>query len=162
MQYVLMALGAAVMVGLDQWTKYLTVENIPLGTQVPVWPGVFHLTHFQNTGMAFSMLEGARWLFLILTAVVLAVLVVAVAKKWLRHPLALAAVVFIVGGGIGNMIDRTVAGYVVDFVDFRLINFAVWNGADTFITIGTGLVILYLLVTEVKSIKKGKTTDPIQ
>ena len=140
MQYVLMALGAAVMVGLDQLTKYWTVQNIPLGEQVPVWPGVFHLTYFRNTGMAFSMLEGARWLFLILTAVVLAALVVAVAKKWLRHPLALAAVVFIVGGGIGNMIDRAVQGYVVDMIEVEFMRFAVFNVADSFVCIGAALL----------------------
>lgn len=150
MRYVLMALGAAAMVGLDQLTKYWTVQNIPLGTQVPAWPGVFHLTHFQNTGMAFSMLEGARWLFLILTAVVLAALVVAVAKKWLRHPLALAAVTFIVGGGIGNMIDRALYGYVVDMIEVEFMNFAIFNVADSFVCIGAALLVIWAIFFDKK------------
>ena len=145
MQYVLMALGAAVMVGLDQLTKYWTVQNIPLGEQVPVWPGVFHLTHFRNTGMAFSMLEGGRWIFLTLTAVVLALLIAAVVKKWLRHPLALAAVVFIVGGGLGNMIDRALYGYVVDMIEVEFMRFAVFNVADSFVCIGAALLVIWAI-----------------
>ena len=156
MRYALMALGAAAMVGLDQWTKYLTVENIPMGTQVPVWPGVFHLTHFQNTGMAFSMLQGGRWLFLVLTAVVLAALIVAVAKKWLRHPVALAAVVFIVGGGLGNMIDRALYGYVVDMIELEFMNFAVFNVADSFVCIGAALLVIWAVFFDRKKPEEPK------
>ena len=150
MQYVLMALGAVVMVGLDQLTKYWTVQNIPLGEQVPVWPGVFHLTHFRNTGMAFSMLEGGRWIFLTLTAVVLALLIAAVVKKWLRHPLALAAVVFIVGGGLGNMIDRALYGYVVDMIEVEFMRFAVFNVADSFVCIGAALLVIWAIFFDKK------------
>ena len=150
MQYVLMALGAAVMVGVDQLTKYLTVQNIPLKEQVAVWPGVFHLTHFRNTGMAFSMLQGGRWLFLILTAVVLAVLIAAVAKQWLRHPLALAAVTCIVGGGLGNMIDRAVHGYVVDMIEVEFMRFAVFNVADCFVCIGAALLVIWAIFFDKK------------
>ena len=157
MQYVLMALGAAVMVGLDQLTKYWTVQNIPLGEQVPVWPGVFHLTHFRNTGMAFSMLEGGRWLFLILTVAVLAALVVAVAKKWLHHPVALAAVVFIVGGGIGNMIDRAIHGYVVDMIEVEFMRFAIFNVADSFVCIGAALLVIWAVFFDRKKKPEDKS-----
>ena len=156
MQYVLMALGAAAMVGLDQLTKYWTVQNIPLGGQVPVWPGVFHLTHFRNTGMAFSLLEGARWLFLVLTAAVLAILIAAVAKRWLRHPLALAAVTFIVGGGVGNMIDRAALGYVVDMIEVEFMNFAVFNVADSFVCIGAALLVIWAIFFDKKKPEETK------
>lgn len=156
MEYIAMTLGAAIMVGLDQLTKYWTVQNILLGEQVPVWNGVFHLTHFQNTGMAFSMLEGGRWIFLALTAVVLAVLIVAVAKKWLRHPLALAAVTCIVGGGIGNMIDRAVHGYVVDMIELEFMHFAVFNVADCFVCIGAALLVIWAIFFDKKKPEEQK------
>ena len=143
MRYIWMALSAAAMVALDQLTKFWTVRNIPLGGEVPVWDGVFHLTHFQNTGMAFSMLQGARWLFLILTAAVLAALIWAVARKKLTHPLALAAVTCIVGGGVGNLIDRAVQGYVVDMIEVEFMRFAIFNVADCFVCIGAALLLVW-------------------
>lgn len=145
MRYLAMTLAAAAMVALDQLTKAWTVATIPLGGRAAGLDGIFHLTHVQNTGMAFSMLEGARWLFLIVTAAVLAALIVAVAKKWLRHPLALAAVTCIVGGGVGNLIDRARLGYVVDMIALDFMDFAVFNVADCFVCIGAALLIIWAL-----------------
>ena len=154
----------ALAVGIDQLTKYLAVVYLkPVGT-VPIIKDVFHLTYVENRGAAFGMLKDHRWVFM-LTSTVAIIAVLIFMFGWYKkyyHPLFYTGLALITGGGIGNMIDRTVAGYVVDFVDFRLINFAVWNGADTFITIGTGIVILYLVLCEVKSMKKSKTADPIQ
>ena len=143
MRYLWITLAAAAMVGLDQLTKYWTVRSIPLGGELPVWDGVFHLTYVQNTGMAFSMLEGARWLFLILTVAVLAALVVAVARRWLTHPVALAAVACVIGGGVGNLIDRAVHGYVVDMIELEFMRFAVFNVADCFVCIGAALLLVW-------------------
>lgn len=148
----------ALAVGIDQLTKYLAVVYLkPVGT-IPIIKDVFHLTYVENRGAAFGMLKDHRWVFMLTSTVaIIAVLIfMLVWYKKYYHPLLYAGLSLICGGGIGNMIDRTVAGYVVDFVDLRIINFAVWNGADTFITIGTGLVILYLIITEVKSIKADK------
>ena len=77
MLYGILAVFAILIVLLDQFTKYLTVTNIPLGEIVPFWDGVFHFTYIQNTGMAFSMLEGGRWFFLIMTAAAFVLLAVA-------------------------------------------------------------------------------------
>lgn len=143
MRYLAMLLGAGAIVGLDQLTKYLTVQRIPLYGSVPVWDGVFHLTYFRNTGMAFSLLEGARWFFLVLTAAFLVVAVLAVCKKWLTHPLALTALTMIVGGGVGNMIDRALYGFVVDMIEVDFMQFAVFNVADCFVCIGAALLIIW-------------------
>ena len=145
MRYLAMLLGAGAIVGLDQLTKYLTVQRIPLYGSVPVWDGVFHLTYFRNTGMAFSLLEGARWFFLVLTAAFLVVAVLAVCKKWLTHPLALTALTMIVGGGVGNMIDRAIHGYVVDMIEVDFMNFAIFNVADCFVTIGAVLLVIWAI-----------------
>ena len=150
MRYLFMLLGAGAIVGLDQWTKYLTVQNIPLSGTVPVWDGVFHLTYFRNAGMAFSLLEGARWFFLVLTVVFLAVAVLAVVKKWLNHPLALTALTCIVGGAIGNLIDRAMTGEVVDMIELEFMRFAVFNVADCFLTVGTALLVIWVLFLDRK------------
>ena len=150
MRFLWIILSAAVMVGLDQWTKALIVANIPLGGEVPFWDGVFHFTHFQNTGMAFSMLEGARWLFLVLTVVMLAALLFAVGKRWIHGPLGVAAVACIVGGGVGNLIDRAVHGYVVDMIELEFMDFAIFNVADCFVCIGAALLVLWVLVFDRK------------
>ena len=154
MRYLWMTLSAAAMVALDQLTKLWTVRHIPLGGAAPAWEGVFHLTYVQNTGMAFSMLRGGRWLFLIVTAVVLTALCVLVARGKLRHPVALAAVTCIVGGGVGNLIDRLLHGYVVDMIALDFMDFAVFNVADCFVCIGAGLLLLWALVLDRKETKK--------
>ena len=163
MRYLLMVLGTGAIVGLDQWTKYLTVQNIPLYGTVPVWDGVFHLTYFRNTGMAFSLLEGARWFFLVLTAVFLAVAVLAVVKKWLEHPLSLVALTFIVGGAIGNLIDRAMTGAVVDMIELEFMRFAVFNVADCFLTVGTALLVIWILFFDRKKAapKEASHDDPL-
>ena len=81
MFYGILAAFAVFIVILDQFTKYLTVANIPLGGIVPFWNGVFHFTYLQNTGMAFSLLEGGRWFFLIMTAAAFGLLAVILKKK---------------------------------------------------------------------------------
>lgn len=144
-RYLSMLLGTGAIVALDQLSKYWTVQNIPLGGAVPVWEGVFHLTYYLNTGMAFSLLEGARWLFLVLTAVFLVLAVLAVAKKWLTHPLSLVAATFIVGGGIGNMIDRARTGAVVDMIALDFMDFAIFNVADSFVCVGAALLLIWAI-----------------
>ena len=78
----ILAAFAVLAVILDQVTKYLVVQNIPYNGFVAAWPGVFHLTHLHNTGMAFSMLEGGRWFFLIMTAAAFILLGICLKKKW--------------------------------------------------------------------------------
>ena len=110
MLYAVLAVFAAAAVVLDQVSKYLTVKHIPLHEIVPLWDGVVHLTHLRNTGMAFSMLQGGRWFFLVMTLVVFVLLGVAVKKKWVSHPVSLWALAAIAGGAIGNLIDRVRLG----------------------------------------------------
>ena len=140
-------------VGLDQLTKWLTVVNLDLHETFPLWQDVFHFTHERNTGMAFGMLKDHRWVFMVFSTVAIVALLVYLFRfrpesRWMQVSMA-----FIVGGGIGNMIDRILLGYVVDFFDFRLINFAVFNVADSFVCIGAGMMILYLVIDLVREIK---------
>ena len=145
-----MLLTAAAIVGLDQLAKYLTVKNIPLGGTVPVWPGVFHLTYIRNTGAAFSMLSGARWFFLALTAAFLAGAVWCVRARKIRHPLGRWALVLIAGGAVGNMIDRLFHGSVVDMIELDFMRFAIFNVADCCVTGGAALLVIWALFCDRK------------
>lgn len=141
----LYAVLAVLAVVADQFTKYLTVKNIPLGGQVPAVEGLFQFTYVQNTGMAFSMLRGGRWFFLVVTVFALALMVLAIKKKWINHPTGLWALASIAGGAVGNLIDRVRLGYVVDMIEVTFMNFAVFNVADCFVVCGAILLIIYTL-----------------
>ena len=146
MLYGILTAFAVLIVVLDQWTKYLTVRNIPLDGVVPFWDGVFHFTHIRNTGMAFSMLEGGRWFFLVMTLAAFALMAMALKKKWVNHPVGYWALAMIAGGAVGNLIDRVRLGYVVDMIEVEFIRFPVFNVADCFITCGCVLLIAHLIL----------------
>ena len=157
MQYLLMALFAAGIVGLDQFTKYLTVANIPLHTEIPAIPGLFHLTYVQNTGAAFSSFEGQIWLFEIVFAVFTgAILWEFSGKRWPFTDLERWLIVAIYGGGLGNMIDRIRLGFVVDMIEVDFMRFPVFNVADCFITCGCVLLIAHLALCNKKFWKEDK------
>lgn len=143
MFYGILTLFAVLVVVLDQVTKYLTVAHIPLGTAIPAIPGLFQLTYVQNTGMAFSMLEGGRWFFLVMTLAALGLMVLAVKKRWISHPLGLWALAAIAGGAVGNLIDRIRLGYVIDMIEVTFMKFAVFNVADCFVVCGAILLVIY-------------------
>jgi signal peptidase II len=127
----------------DQLTKYLVVKNFAeVGTTWPIWQDVFHLTYVVNTGAAFSFFRGQveilRWISLVVS-LVLVIFVWYSPRMTLLEQLGYG---FILSGAVGNGIDRFLFGYVVDFLDFRLINFPVFNLADVAINIGVILLLL--------------------
>jgi signal peptidase II len=133
---------ASVAVVLDILSKHLTVKYLkPIGT-FKIIEGVFQLSYRQNTGAAFSMLEGQQLFFIITTGILLLVIAYLLITNVVQSFPAACALACVFGGGIGNLIDRVNTGYVVDMFDFCLINFAVFNVADIFITCGSILFIL--------------------
>ena len=152
MRRILWLIPVAAAVALDQLTKYLAVVFLKPIDTLPLINGVLHLTYLENRGAAFGMLENHRWVFM-LTSTLAIIAVFVFMFGWYEkfcNPLFYAGLSLIAGGGIGNMIDRVAHGYVVDFIDFRLINFAVFNAADSFVCIGAVLVILYVLISDRK------------
>ena len=146
MQYLWMALFTAGIVGVDQFTKYLTVANIPLHTEIPAIPGLFHLTYVQNTGAAFSSFEGQQWLFVLVFAVFTAAIIWEFSgKRWPFTDLERWLIVSIYAGGLGNMIDRIRLGFVVDMIEVDFMRFAVFNVADCFITCGAIAMMISLV-----------------
>lgn len=155
MFYFIMAAVAAAVVGLDQWTKWLTVQNVPLYAEGKSILGVFSITHIENNGGAWGMLGGQMWLFLLVMVVFLALLVIAVWKKWLTKKIELLCLAAIAGGGIGNMIDRLRFGRVTDMIKLDFVEFPVFNVADCFITTGCVLLLIYILFFD----RQKKKTD---
>ncbi|EAZ91797.1 signal peptidase II [Crocosphaera chwakensis] len=140
---------------LDQVTKYWVVQTFPnIGDTIPLWSGVFHFTYVINTGAAFSFFEGgAKWLRWLSLGVSLGLMALA----WWGEKMKVTEQLgygFILSGALGNGLDRFLFGYVVDFLDFRLINFPVFNLADVFINIG----ILFLLIASFGSQSSGKVS----
>lgn len=141
-------LFSGVIIGLDQLMKFWTVENLFIGQEQNLIPNVFSLTYLQNTGGAFSLLEGQRIFFIIISIVAVIVVVYFLHKylkesKWLTIGLSL-----FLAGAIGNFIDRFRLGYVVDMFQLDFINFPIFNIADMALTIGVALIIVYLFLDE--------------
>ena len=157
MLFLFLSLFALGIVAVDQWTKFLVVQNIPLYQDVPFIPGFLGFTYVRNTGAAFSMLEGMQWLFVVLFVV----LTGAVLYEYFKKPLPFTAfdrwcIAAIYGGGLGNMIDRVRLGYVVDMIKTEFISFPVFNVADCFITCGTILLVAHLVFFNRAFWKDGK------
>ena len=123
----------------DQASKWLVRQSLHLGQSIPVLSPVLHLTYVQNTGAAFGMLRGHAPLFVLLSVAV-AVWIVAELRKPDGHGrLTLLSLSLILGGALGNVIDRLCLGYVVDFIDLRV--WPVFNIADSAITVGVSLLL---------------------
>ena len=136
---VCLALAAVLCVAADQAVKWLVVNTMTLG-QSPL----LRLTRVHNYGAAWSSFSGARWLLIILTAVGMCVLAWLLVKV-VRHPLGQWSLACILGGGIGNLIDRVRLGYVVDMLDTMFMDFPVFNVADVFVVCGTICALIYYL-----------------
>ena len=137
MQFIFYCLFAAAIVVADQISKYLVVQYIPLRADVDFIPGLASLTHVHNTGAAFSMLSGMRWLFVVIFVVITALVLLEYFKKPMPfNKFERWCIASIYGGGLGNVIDRVRLGYVVDMIDLDFMEFAVFNVADCFITCG--------------------------
>lgn len=129
----------------DQVTKFLVEKILPKDTTISIIPSVLHLTYVKNYGAAFGILQNQKFFLLGVTSIILIGIIIFLFFKEIKSGFLLWALVLIISGGIGNLIDRVFRGYVIDFIDFRLINFAVFNLADSYVCIGVFLIIIYIL-----------------
>lgn len=131
----------------DQGVKYYVVSQLPLYGRAPLIPGVVELFYIRNTGGGFSILEGHTWALTVLTAVLMAAIAALLMKKYFSHPIGMWTLTIILGGGLGNLIDRIRLGYVVDMFNFQFIHYPVFNIADILVVCGTiGFAAYYLLL----------------
>lgn len=148
------------LVVLDQSVKFLVKTNIPLGGHEPFIPYILGLTHIHNTGAAFSMLSGARWFFVVLTVVFVIFALWILLKKKITHPMGVWSMALVIGGAIGNLIDRAAYGYVVDMFETLFMNFAIFNVADIFVVVGgIGFCVYYAFLHD-KWEAKQKAAPP--
>ena len=129
---------------IDQYVKRAVVQSLELGETAELLPGLFRLERVHNYGAAWSSFSGARWLLVGVTAAGLALLFYLVTTI-VRHPLGVWSLWLVIGGGIGNLIDRVRNGYVVDMIATEFVNFPVFNIADIFVTCGTAAAAIYYL-----------------
>jgi len=135
---------------LDQYSKYLVLTLLKPMTTFPLIPNVFHLTYTENTGAAFSLFSDMQY-FLIATTVIFILILVWLLIKIpkIKENLGVnISISFIIGGAIGNLIDRLRLDFVVDFFDFRMFNFAIFNFADSFVVCGSIFLVISLLTNK--------------
>jgi signal peptidase II len=147
---------ALIGLALDQLTKYWVVQSMTLEQSIPVWEDVFHFTYVTNKGAAFSLFTGGvwwlRWLSLVVSLALMAIALFGPKLgRWEQ-----AGYGFILAGALGNGLDRFLAGEVVDFLQFRLIDFPIFNLADVFINVG---IVCLLLATFVFSERSHHVSD---
>ncbi len=157
----------AAVILLDQLSKMLIVKNMDVGESIPLIPGVLNFTYITNDGAAMGMFSECRWLFMIaapIAIVAIGVWVIASREMGMLYTLAFS---MIAGGGVGNMIDRTVNGelfngVVVDFIDFCAFP-NIWrytfNVADIFVCVGAGLFVLSVILEAVRESKTAKSKE---
>ena len=145
--YYLIALGIIV---LDQITKYLVVRNMHLGESIQVIEQFLYITSHRNTGAAWGILAGQMWFFYAVTVVVVAGLIYYIQKMAKNPWLIGVSMGFMLGGAIGNFIDRVLHQEVIDFIDTNIFgyNFPIFNVADSALTVGVVLLMIYLLFEE--------------
>ena len=149
--FVAIALGV---IALDQVSKIL-ILNFLYGEQVDLIPGILRFTYVENRGMAFGLLADHRWVFMVFSVLGIA-LVGVYLYLYVKSRLGRVALSLIVGGGVGNMIDRVRLGFVVDFIDFCAFpNLWTWvfNIADAAVCIGAALFVLELIRETVRDVK---------
>ena len=147
-------------VAADQAVKYYVVSHLALYESAPLVPGLVELLYIQNTGGGFSILTGHTWLLTVVTAALMAGIAYLLVKKAFSHPLAMWTLTVILGGGLGNLIDRIRLGYVVDMFNFQFMSYPVFNVADILVVCGVIGFAAYYMFLDGKEEKKHGTDQP--
>ena len=164
MTYISLA-AAVLLVGIDRLTKWLASTYVKPNSSINLisfegreW---LNLTYEENTGAAFSILRDKQLFLIILTSIIILGVIILMITKRVKKPVYIWSFALIVAGGVGNLIDRIAYGYVIDFVDVRIIKFAVFNFADICAVVGTVMLIVFYIIDEVKTskLKKAKAAE---
>lgn len=128
---------------IDQLSKYYIESHMTLGMSIPVINNIFHITYILNPGAAFGILEHKTVFFICIALIILIIAIYLYSRIPTKYRLMRFGIGLLLGGAIGNMIDRIKTGYVIDFFDFRI--WPVFNVADIAIVCGVSLVVYTLL-----------------
>lgn len=137
---------------IDQLSKLIVINNLSNNKSIEVIKSFFYLTYTNNKGAAFSILTGKRILLILVALIIIGVLIYYIRRNKIEEKINKIALSLIIGGSIGNLIDRLVRGAVIDFLDFKIFgyNYPIFNLADTFIVIGVFLLIIEMFRKEKK------------
>ncbi len=128
----------------DQITKILVVNSLVPGENIEIIKNIFSIIYTNNTGAAFSILLGKRIFLIVVAVLIIGVLLYYIKRNKIEKKIDIIALSFVIGGSLGNLIDRIVRGYVIDFISIKLgnYNFPIFNVADILIVIGVFLLLL--------------------
>ncbi len=133
-----------ILIAFDQFTKHLAVVNLKGQEAIKLIPGVFHLQYLENDGAVFGIFGGQAMALAIVVVIITAALIYVyfVIPTQIRYNPIRILIIFIIAGAIGNLIDRVRLNYVIDFLYFSLINFPIFNVADSYVTVATGIFMI--------------------
>ena len=163
MTIILAFIMMAVMIAADQWIKLWALNSLTQVDTIPLIQNVLHFTYVENRGAAFGIMQGKVNILLIVTGIFLAGMLIAVLAKKIEGNFRIWSYCLVIAGGIGNLIDRAFRGFVVDYIDFRLIDFPVFNLADCCVCVGVFALLLYeFFIEPAIAKKKGETQSSEQ
>ena len=150
--------GVIIILGIliDQGTKWLAVEFLKPVSEIPIIEGVLHLKFHLNDGAAFGSFSDKPYIFNTLSVIIIIFMSFYLFAGHTESRLGAISSAMIISGGLGNMIDRVLFGEVTDFIYFKLINFAIFNGADSFVCVGAGLLMFSMIRDLIKEERKRK------
>ena len=153
-------LAAAVIAVGDQLFKKWIITNIELFGEMELLPGIVHLTHVHNTGAAFSIMSDMRWILAAISLIAAIVIIIYIFKSKIG-PLGKVAAAAVLGGDVGNLIDRALLGYVEDMFELEFMNYAIFNVADCFIVVGGIVFVICYMVWTIRLEREEKMRGPI-
>lgn len=157
---VLYLVGMLILIVIDRVLKVVMTVYLADGVK-PFIPGFIQFRYTENTGAAFGSFQGMTLILTILTSILILVLLYVIVSKMFKSKLANIALMLITAGGLGNLYDRIFNGYVVDYLEFMFVDYAIFNFADTLITVGAVLFVIYFLFFD-KTFFQKKTTENVE
>lgn len=155
MIYIIIAVGLVIF---DQLIKFLSVLFLqPIG-RIEILPNIFNLEYIQNTGAAWGMFDQFTWVLTIISAVAVIVMIYLFKKDYIKNKFGKFALMLVISGAVGNLIDRAFLGYVIDMFSVDFLNF-ICNIADIYITIGGAMICYYIIFMHEESESKGIKND---
>lgn len=137
--------AAAVLVGIDQILKVVVQANLALNDTVPFIPGFISFTYVENTGAAFNSFDGQRWFLIGLTSLAILAMIGLLVFRKIKNPVLIWHFAVIIAGGLGNLVDRIFRGSVIDYIELKFINFAIFNFADCMVVVGMISLLIYIV-----------------
>lgn len=155
--FIVAVITAAALLVIDQITKYLVVSHFSMGESIPLIPGIINLTYIHNRGAAFGVFQNQTIPFILITVFALVLGVWVLYKRYFNNSIMDWAILLIISGGAGNLIDRVFRqGNVVDFIETAFMEFPIFNIADCAVTVGAILMVIYLVFDMLFSKKADK------